>query len=231
MAEVKKDDYGFAVTRKTKKGITRHPQVVWDPRHDVVMVPVLLACEDEYWYGEACVWACRHFQHPPKFSENYRPTDAEKKQGCENIVHERTVTQHLSCFHKNSVLRADYRRTLRTVYTGRRTGRPLTWAEKKMFLQPYRRKKVSPRVMIDEGSLLVYLDRGEEDKAAVKAYLESLPSAEIMPKDGCPVAPGNARPPLSQSLNDAVDAFTGTPLTDLPGLLRAWLGIHAVLGT
>jgi hypothetical protein len=140
----------------------------WSLAEDVVLFPVLLACDSQRAYLEACWFLCDVLDRRPVYAARARPSRERQTNDRVAIIERRTVTETLTG------KRADLLPFVRTLYGQLRAGTRFTWAERDRFLKPYYDKKNRDGSVVGERELLLLLERPEDERPDVRYYFEGL---------------------------------------------------------
>lgn len=169
--------------------IVRPPHRDWGLYHELLLLPILLACESDFDYLECSAVFCTRAGREPRWHSEVEPavTKPMSKKETQALIERHTVTKtlvdkdavYIQRDAEGRIIREEARGSheihtaLELLSTGSRTGQPLTWAEKVYFLQCHARKKYTPHqykaCSIEE--LLRVLDRGASDRDAITTYL------------------------------------------------------------
>lgn len=200
----------------------RRPQRPWTNLEDMVLHPVLLACQSERAYLQACRFLCRVLDREPCFPEGSRPAETRVAASCVSIIERRTITELMSCWpiHFNPEALG---------VLGCRSEMPASWAEVARFLRPFREKQKKNTTQIGYEELLLVLDRVEvDDYGWLRELLDRIDDPTLnITEDLTAQAP--CRPQNERPLKEAILTYINTPTADGRGLRNAWKELHEIL--
>lgn len=153
------DLFGVIKARKRFADGTRAGQREWDVREEIALWPVVCACETERADNEAKQWLCQELNRTAKRADTHAPKE-EIAAAERRIVQNRIVTRHIA---KKSLAVTELAMRL---FTGARTGSPLTWGEYHTVVRPYLQNP-NAQDRIAPLNVLVLMDRTADDAQLV----------------------------------------------------------------
>lgn len=158
------DELGELFPIKSGRYTVRPSTRPWSLNEDFILWPILLSCESDRAYLEACGRICEILDRIPVF--DHIPTRSEVIRESKDIIERRTITEMMSPGRPGmSTFSLD-------VFGKNRSGKPLTWAERERFLKPYYRKK---RDRIAVPLLMCLLERDSSDLPMIADFLAECP--------------------------------------------------------
>lgn len=179
----------------------------WPPGEDLVLIPVLAACESPLAYGDACEALGRMFRRRPQPADG-QVFDLETFRDEQTAqIEMRTETRHISAGADAEVMNL-----ARAVYRGRRAGPVARWGEGEILRQWAAKREGDPSPYKNRGpwpDLMTLLDRRADD-----------PDADAFVETGCPMPePRRGRSPFDPDRGDRTARLVGL-----------WTRAAAVLG-
>lgn len=194
-------------TRKNRQG-------EWEPIDELILWPVILACQSQTADIEARRWLCKYLDRQAVLAGK-RPDFDYAKAEC-SIIADRIVTRHIAGKRLEVYMLASW------LFSGARTGQPITWGEYHSVLLPFKtNKNKQPR--LEPEQLRKFLDRHPTDAVLIRDC--------VPPPDMGSVPGGKGRPARAanlSALHNALEGVRNTPLEDEHKLTVAWAGLNKV---
>lgn len=190
----------------------------WPPLDEIALWPVLLACQSDAADRAARVWLCGQLDRdskPAGYEHNTEKLVAHQR----GIIRMRVVVRHLAG-RKKYPLVVPIEELRDALFTGWRTGRPVTWGEYHSVIRPYL-DKPKKEEKIDRADVAKYLDRAPDDPFMGRLTSPPVDQGSLMHRPGRPTRPDN-----EPNLCAAFAAFRRTDPENVVQLRENWKALN-----
>jgi len=192
----------------------------WTAIDQMALWSVVLACQSESADLEARRWLCTQLGRTARLAGDHRK-DSDYAKAEWSIINDRIVTRHLVGRKKwPEVVPVEELRDL--LFTGARSGKPVTWGEYSSVLKPYL-GNVNKQDRTPRPEVVRYLDRGPNDPFMGSSALPPTDRGSLVHSPGRPCRKANRN-----RLEKALQEFRRTDPENVVELRRRWATLNEV---
>lgn len=190
----------------------------WTPLDEIALWPILLACKSDAADRAAREWLCDQLDRDSKPAGFERNTKKRVEHKC-GLIRMRVVVRHLAG-RKKYPLVVPIEELRDALFTGWRTGLPVTWGEYHSVIRPYL-DKPKKEEKIDCADVVKYLDRSPDDPFMGSCATGLVDLGSLMHQPGRPTRPDN-----EPNLRATFTAFRRTDPKDVVQLRERWKALN-----